>query len=95
MLDALRSVSAWATGQRHEPSAVTTFLQAADYYLVGQAPALGHTVVTQELPSPSLRKIKIPDVCVGLGIRCVSPFEMLRNRRARFILAPASSAMAS
>ena len=90
MLDALRRVSFWATGQRFEPSAVTTFLQAADYYLVGQALALGYTVVTQELPSPSLRKIKIPDVCVGLGIRRVSPFEMLRNRRARFILAPAS-----
>jgi hypothetical protein len=86
MLNDLRTVSAWATGQRYEPAAVTTFLQAADYYLVGQALALGYTVVTQEVPSPSLKRIKIPDVCVGLGIRCVSPFEMLRNRRARFIL---------
>lgn len=58
-------------------------------YLVGEALALGYTVVTQELPSPSLRRIKILDVCVGLGIRCVSPFEMLRNRRARFILGAA------
>jgi len=86
MLDALRHVSAWATGQRYEPAAVSTFLQAADYYLVGQALALGYTVVTQELPSASLKRIKIPDVCVGLGVRSVSPFNMLRNSRARFVL---------
>jgi hypothetical protein len=86
MLDSLRRVSAWATGQTYEPSAVATFLQAADYYLVGQALALGYTVVTQELPSPSLKRIKVPDACVGLGVRCVSPFEMLRNQRARFVI---------
>ncbi len=89
MLDSLRRVSAWATSQGYEPSAVATFLQAADYYLVGQALALGYAVVTQELPSPSLKRIKIPDACVGLGVRCVSPFEMLRNQRARFVIGPA------
>ena len=92
MLDALRRVSEWATTQRYEQSAVATFLQAADYYLVGQALALGYSVVTQELPSPSLKRIKIPDACVGLGVRCVSPFEMLRNRRARFVLDAAATA---
>jgi hypothetical protein len=34
---ALAAVSIWATGQRYEPSAVSTFLQVADYYLVAQA----------------------------------------------------------
>jgi hypothetical protein len=43
-------------------------------------------VVTHEVPSTSLKRIKIPDACVGLGVRCVSPFEMLRNERARFVL---------
>ena len=32
----LAAVSTWATGQRYEPSAVSTFLQVADYYLVAQ-----------------------------------------------------------
>jgi hypothetical protein len=32
-------------------------------------------------------KNKIPDACIGLGVRCVTPFEMLRNERARFVLA--------
>jgi hypothetical protein len=56
---ALAAVSAWAGGQRYEPSAVNTFLQVADYYLVAHARAGGHTVVTHEIPSASTRRIKI------------------------------------
>lgn len=83
---ALAAVSAWAWGQRYEPSAVSTFLQVADYYLVSQAHAGGHTVVTHEVPAASPRKIKIPDACLGLGIKCMTPYEMLRVERARFVL---------
>jgi hypothetical protein len=86
MLPALGNVSAWATGQRYEPAAVNTFLQIADYYLVAYALAHGHTVVTHEIASPSTKKIKIPDACIGLGIKCMTPFEMLRRERARFVL---------
>ena len=84
----LAAMSAWATGQHHEPAAVNTFLQVADYYLVAQAHAGGYTVVTHEIPSASTRKIKIPDACIGL--RCMTPYEMLRRERARFILGPRS-----
>ena len=52
---ALAAVSAWATGQHYESSAVSTFLQVADYYLVAQAYAAGHIVVTHEVPSASTR----------------------------------------
>jgi hypothetical protein len=83
---ALASVSAWATGQRYEPAAVSTFLRVADYYLVAHAHAGKHTVVTHEIPSASTRKIKIPDACIGLSIKCMTPFEMLRKERARFVL---------
>ena len=85
-LPALGAVSIWATGQGYEPAAVNTFLQVADYYLVAQALARGHTVVTHEIPSPSTRPIKIPNACIGLNVRCVTPFEMLRRERARFVL---------
>lgn len=88
MLPALTQVSNWAYGQRYEAAAVSTFLQQADYYLIAQALAGGHIVVTHEVPSPSTKKIKIPDACVGLGVRCVTPYEMLRNSRARFVLGP-------
>jgi len=83
---ALASVSTWASGQGYAPAAVSTFLQVADYYLVAQASAGGHTVVTHEVPSASTRKIKIPDACIGLAIKCMTPYEMLRRERARFVL---------
>lgn len=88
---ALAAVSSWASGQRYEPSAVSTFLQVADYYLVAQALAGKHTVVTHEIPSATTRKIKIPDACIGLGIKCMTPFEMLRTERARFVLGAAAA----
>jgi len=82
----LATVSAWASAQQYEPAAVSTFLQVADYYLVSQAHVGGHTVVTHEVPAASTRKIKIPDACIGLGIKCMTPYEMLRVERARFVL---------
>ena len=86
VLPALAAVSGWATSQGYEPAAVSTFLQVADYYLVAQARAAAHTVVSHEVPAGSTRKIKIPNACIGLGIKCVTPFEMLRSERARFVL---------
>ncbi|MBM4029511.1 MAG: DUF4411 family protein [Planctomycetes bacterium] len=83
---ALAAVSDWAAGQRYEPAAVSAFLQVADYYLVAHAKTGGHTIVTHEVPSASTRRIKIPDACIGLGIKCMTPYEMLRRERARFIL---------
>jgi hypothetical protein len=85
---ALAAVSTWASGQAYTPAAVSTFLQVADYYLVAQAQAGSHTVVTHEVPSASNRKIKIPDACIGLGIKFMTPFEMLRRERAKFVLEP-------
>jgi len=83
---AFARVSAWATGQRYEPAAVSTFLQKADFYLVAHALAHAHVVVTHEKPAPSTKIIKIPNACIGLGVKCMTPFEMLRHERARFIL---------
>jgi hypothetical protein len=65
---------------------VNTFLQVADYYLVAHALAHGQTVVTHEVAAPSIKKIKIPNVCIGVGVKCMSPYEMLRLERARFVL---------
>ncbi|MBN2103716.1 DUF4411 family protein [bacterium] len=86
IVTALTEVSTWASTQDYEPSAVSTFLQVADYYLVSHAKASQFTVVTHEVPSASKKKIKIPDVCIGLDIKFMTPFQMLRRERARFIL---------
>ena len=86
MASALTRVSSWAVSQQHEPAAVNTFLQVADYFLVAYALAHGHTVVTHEIASTSKKRIKVPDACLGLGVKCITPFAMLRNERARFVL---------
>ncbi|EQD43945.1 hypothetical protein B1A_15330, partial [mine drainage metagenome] len=80
------AVSTWITGQQYEPAAINTFLQVADFYLIAHALARGQTVVTHELPANSVKRIKIPNVCIGLNVRFMTPFEMLRRERAKFVL---------
>lgn len=84
----LATVSNWVVGRSYTQGAIATFLQVADYFLVSQAHAGKHAIVTHEVPSGSPRKIKIPDVCLGLKVPCMSPFELLRRERARFVLGP-------
>ena len=89
---ALGTVSQWASQyafpdhKQYTPAAVNTFLQIADYYLVAQALADGHTIVTHEVPANTVNKIKIPNACLSLKVKYVTPFEMLRTERARFVL---------
>jgi hypothetical protein len=80
------AVSTWVTWQQYEPAAISTFLQVADFYLIAHALADGHVVVTHEVPANSVKRIKIPNVCIGLGMRFMTPYEMLRRERARFVL---------
>ena len=90
LLPALATVSSWVTRQNYEPAAVNTFLQVADYYIVAHALASGNTLVTHEVAANSPKKIKIPNVCIGLGVKCMTPYEMLRSERAKFVLGPRS-----
>lgn len=88
MLAATGRVSEWVAGANYEPAAQSTFFSVADYYLVASAVARGWTVVTHEIASNSIRKVKIPNACIGLGVQCMTPYEMLRVERARFVLGP-------
>ena len=85
-LPALGRVSEWVTTQQYSATAISVFLQAADYYLVGEALARGAVVVTHEVGANTANKVKIPNACISLGIKCVTPFEMLRLEHARFDL---------
>lgn len=85
--NALARVSSWVAGQDYNPSAISSFLQDPDYYLVSQALALDYCVVTHEKPENSKKIVKIPNPCNALGIRWLSPFKMLRDEQARFVLA--------
>lgn len=80
------NVSSWATSQNYEPAAVNTFLQIGDYYLVTHALAHGFTIITHEVPANTTKKIKIPNACIGLKMKFMSPYEMLRHEKARFVL---------
>lgn len=86
MLGSLASVSEWVGGQNYRPAAVSAFLQDPDYYLIAHARAHGNVVVTHEVASDGLRQVKIPNVCIGMKTKCMTPFEMLRLERARFVL---------
>ena len=86
MMPFFGKVSEWVTNQNYTPAAVNTFLQVADYYLVTHALAQGHTLITHEVAAPTVNQVKIPNACIGLGIKCLTPYEMLRSERARFVL---------
>ncbi len=83
--EALQAVSAWAASAGYRQGAVAEFLAAGDYFLVAQALSRGYVVVTHEEPAPlAQRSIKIPDACNAVGVRWISPFQMLRAEGARF-----------
>jgi len=86
VVSALARVTEWAASQQYTPAAVHQFFQDADYYLVAHALAHKHTVVTLEVAKGSKKIVQIPEVCIGLKIKCVSTFQMLRSEGARFIL---------
>lgn len=88
-LPSLKTVAQWVEeAEAYTPAAKNTFLQVADYYLIAQAHAGGHTVVTQERPENSRNRVKIPNVCLGIGVRYMNTFDMLRQERARFVIGP-------
>ena len=71
--------------RQYQQQAVSEFLSCSDYWLVANGHGRQMTVVTHEVPAPnSKKKVKIPDVCSGLGVRCITPFEMLDEMGARF-----------
>lgn len=83
----LTAVSRWASSGEYDAAAVSTFLDVADSYLVAHAHAHGHIVVTHEKVANTPRIVKIPNACTAMGVKYINTFEMLRNERARFVLA--------
>jgi hypothetical protein len=86
VVPSMTAVSGWAGSGAYDPAAASQFLQVADYYLVAHAHAKQLVVVTHEKPASSPRRIKIPNACLELGVTVISPYDMLRAERARFVL---------
>lgn len=85
-IDSMPIVSGWVNSQQYKPQAVAQFLGIADCYLIACAHAHGYTIVTHEIKSDGTNKIKIPNVCTGLNVKVVSPYVMLREEKAKFLL---------
>lgn len=84
---AAATVSAWVQDPLpgYTAAAVSTFFSKADYWLIAHATAHRHTIVTHEMPEPNRpSKVKIPDVCNGLGVSWINTFDLLVTEGARF-----------
>ncbi len=81
-------VSQWAVDSGFKPAAFNDFLSVADSFLIAQALAGGHVVVTLEKPAttPSKQKIKVPDACAGVGVKCMTPYTVMRLHGVRLVL---------
>ena len=84
--EAHAKVIRWVLEKGYQRRHVDEFSMVADSHLIAHGIVNGHGIVTHEISSASRKKVKIPDVCVGLGIECLTPFEMLRRESARFVL---------
>jgi hypothetical protein len=92
-LAALGQVTQWINDhQAYTSTGKQTFLNCSDYFVVSQALAGSHTVVTHEKPENSVKRIKIPNVCVALNVKYMTCWQMLRTERARFVLQQPGSA---
>ncbi|MAQ19266.1 MAG: hypothetical protein CMN30_31260 [Sandaracinus sp.] len=87
VIAAFTAVSSWVKAQpQYGQAAANTFFEAADYYLVAYAHAHGDVVVTHETPAPQAKKVKLPTACIGVGVKTMNPWEMLRREKVRFVL---------
>jgi hypothetical protein len=43
-------------------------------------------VVTHEIASNGVTKVKIPNVYIGVKVNCMTPYEMLHHERALLVL---------
>lgn len=85
-LDKYLQVCSWARGQSYTKQALREFETEtrADAWLCAEAWASDMTLVTFETHSNSPNKVKIPDVCSGLGIKCMNGFDFMRAQGFRF-----------
>lgn len=85
-VEALRDVATWAEQSDYRPAAVSEFLAGADAELIAHSMAKELTVVTHEVASDGMKRIKIPNACKEFGVSYCDPFAMLDTEGARFVL---------
>lgn len=88
VVSAYSRVINWVNGQDYTQNAIDDFLKEdrADAWIIAHAMAYGRTVVSHEEPGGARRKVKIPDVCVGLGVPHKTLFEVQKQVMPLFVL---------
>lgn len=78
------------SGRPYTSEAIDEFTQKVDAFLIAEAWARDGIVVTLETSVPERKhSVKIPDACKDVDVPCITPFEMLRKEKVRFVLAGA------
>lgn len=84
---AVETVNRWAIDSAdYDAAAKNEFSAAADSFLLAQALAAGHTVVTHEVIKDTRKKIQIPNAAAAVGVSCCLPWHMLRVERPQLVL---------
>lgn len=85
-LEKYLEVCSWADNQSYTPLALREFKaeSRADAWLCAEALNSDLTLVTYETPSNSPKRVKIPNVCAGLGIRRIDGFDFMRIQGFHF-----------
>ena len=81
----LDSIVDYLRRENYKSLAIDQFSGSADSYLIAYALSNGSRIVTHEVLKSRRGRIKIPAVCKKLRVECITPFDMLRQERARFI----------
>lgn len=79
-------LSTWVI-ENYRPAAQAKFLGDADFILVAHAHAYSHVVVTSEVASNGF-EVKIPNACKMMGVKNMTPFEMLAAEKVKFTFTP-------
>lgn len=75
-------------GVHHTDAAKAAFNASIYPYLIAYSRVHNCTIVTLEQSARNIRDVvKLPDVCIDLGVKCTDTFEMLRRERPSFALA--------
>ena len=80
----------WVNRQPYKQAAKSEFALAtnADGWLVAYAKVHGLTVVTHEVPSNGINRVKIPNVCDQFGVDYCDTYDMLEDLQGKLILGP-------
>lgn len=88
VIDAYGKVITWALEQpQYTAYAKAEFAKVADGWLIAHALAKRYVVVSDEYFDPNIRRrIKIPNVCRGIGVSYLNTFEMLHALHVQLTL---------